>query len=143
MINSNNNQEIARLATAAHRLGTDFESYAIYESIEAMRALVDKSRDACKEAIDCVALGIIGAHLRVFVRSNVDLNNSEPPAASAQGLAVSMCYEAAGALACLHLTGGREYRQNARGCARQAQAVAALLAACLSVDDNDDNDDND
>ena len=139
----NNNQEIARIATAANRLGANFEQYAVYVAIETLRDLVDKAHRACKDASDCQDLDNIAVGLRVFVRSAVDLNTNEPLTPDAQGLAVHLCYDAAGALACLQLSAGPEYRQNARGCARQAQAAAALLAACLSVDDNDDNDDND
>ena len=141
MIN-NNNQEIARLATAANRLGANFKQYAVYVAIEDMRDLVDKARRALDVASDCVALEIFAARLRIFVHACVDLENTNPPTPDAQGRAASLCYEAAGMLACLHLTAGSAYRQNARGCARQAQAVAALLSACLSIDDND-NDDND
>lgn len=143
MINSNNNQEIARLATAANRLGANFKQYAVYVAIEDMRDLIDKARRALDVASDCAALEIFAARLRIFVHACVDLENTNPPTPDAQGRAVSLCYEAAGMLACLHLTGGREYRRNARCCARQAQAVAALLAACLSVDDNDDDDNDD
>lgn len=138
----NNNQEIARLATAANRLGANFKQYAVYIAIEDMRDLVDKARRACDVASDCAALEIFAARLRVFEHSCVDLENTNPPTPDAQGRAVSLCYEAAGMLSCLHLSAGPEYRQNARGCARQAQAAASLLAACL-IDDNDDNDNDD